>query len=249
MSKEMKLPTMVAPTYELKLPSSGEKVAYRPFLVKEEKILLMAMESGNSREMSMAIRKIIDNCTEGKLDLELLPLFDVEYIFLQLRAKSVGEIAEPMVPCPDCNEATKIKLDISKIKVSKEKENNPKIQLTEDIGIIMKYPQLLLSDGLETSGIDVDSDSELAFDVIIKCVDKIWQEDNVWSAKDVGIDGVKEFIENLTQEQFSKITKFFETMPQLKHTIDYTCPHCEKKNKVVLRGLDSFFDSASVTTV
>jgi len=247
MSKSMKLPTMVAPTYELKLPSTGEKVAYRPFLVKEEKILLMAMESGNSKEMSTAIRKIIDSCTEGKLDLEVLPLFDVEYIFLQLRAKSVGEIAEPMVACPDCNEATKIKLDISKIKVSKEKENDPKIQLTEDIGIMMKYPQLILSDELETTDINVDSDSELAFDVIIKCVDKIWQGDNVWAAKDVGLDGVKEFIESLTQEQFLKITNFFETMPQLKHTIDYTCPHCEKKNKVILRGLNSFFDSASAT--
>jgi hypothetical protein len=249
MSKSMKLPTMVAPTYELKLPSSGEKVTYRPFLVKEEKILLMAMESGNSREMSMAIRKIIDGCTEGKLDLEVLPLFDVEYIFLQLRAKSVGEIAEPMVACPECNESTKIKLDISKIKVSKEKENDPKIQLTEDIGIMMKYPQLILSDELETSDINVDSDSELAFDVIIKCVDKIWEGETVWAAKDVGLDGVKEFIESLTQEQFLKITNFFETMPQLKHTIDYTCPHCEKKNKVVLRGLNSFFDSASVTTL
>ena len=248
MSKKMNpLPMLATPKYELTLPSTGKKLKYRPFLVREEKILLLAMESGESKDMARAIRDIINECIEDKINIEGLPLFDVEYIFLQLRSKSVGEIAEPVISCPSCKEGTTIKLNLTKIKVSNEKEHTPKVPLTEDVGVMMAYPQLKLSEEFDVAL--VDSDSALAFEVIIRCIDKIWNGEELFDAEDVGIDAVREFVDNLTQDQFAKIASFFETMPQLKHDIDFICPFCQKEEKITLRGLNDFFESASATTI
>lgn len=234
------LPTLATPKYELTLPSTGKKLKYRPFLVKEEKILLLAMESGESKAMANAIRDIIKECVSDTVNVDNLPLFDVEYIFLQLRAKSVGEIAEPFLSCPSCSEGTKVKLNLSKIKVSKDESHDCKIKLTDEIGVIMSYPQLKLSEEFDVA--QIDSDSALAFDVIIRCIDKVWDGEEIYDAKDTGIDAIREFVDNMSQGQFAKIANFFETMPQLKHDIDFICPFCEKESKLTLRGLTDFFE-------
>jgi phage FluMu protein Com len=241
------LPTLVAPTFELTLPSTGKTIKYRPFLVKEEKILLMSMESGETKQMSRAIRQIIDDCTNNKLDVDSLPLFDVEYIFLQLRSKSVGETAEPMIICPKCKESTKIKLNIAEVEVQKSEDHDTKIKITDQVGVVMNYPQLKLSEDFDLA--EIESDSELAFDVIIRCIDQIWSGEDLWEAKEVGLDAVREFVDNMSQEQFTKVAGFFETMPQLKHVLDFTCPHCKDKMDITLQGLNDFFDSPSATTI
>jgi hypothetical protein len=241
------LPSLSTPTFELILPSTGKKIKYRPFLVKEEKILLMAMESGETKQMSVAIRQIINDCTNNKLDVDNMPLFDVEYIFLQLRAKSVGETAEPLITCPKCNESTKIKLNIASVEVHKEEDHDPKIKLTDSVGVVMNYPQLALSEEFDLA--EIESDSELAFDVILRCIDQIWDGDDIWDAKEVGLDNIREFVDNMSQEQFTKIAGFFETMPQLKHVLDFTCPFCKEEMDITLQGLNDFFDSPSVTTI
>ena len=236
---------LATPKYELTLPSTGKKVKYRPFLVKEEKILLLAMESGDSKAMSLAIRDIIRDCVEQDIRVDSLPLFDVEYVFLQLRAKSVGEIAEPIISCPSCGEGTKIKLNLTKVEVIKEKKHTNKIKLTEDVGVLMKYPQLKISEDFDMT--QIESDSALAFDVIIRCIEKVWQGEDIYDAEDVGIEAIQEFVDNMSQDQFAKIANFFETMPQLKHDIDFICPHCENKTQITLSGLTDFFGSASAT--
>jgi DNA-directed RNA polymerase subunit M/transcription elongation factor TFIIS len=241
----MALPKIATPTYDLKLPSNGEKVAYRPFLVKEEKLLLMAMEDGNQSAIASTLKQIIHNCTDGKVDVETLPMFDVEYLFLQLRIKSVEEVSEFTLKCRKCSEEFNSKINLNDVEVKfPEEKQDFKIQLTSDVGIIMKYPTLAL---MADSALDVqDENTESLFNMISNCVDSIYDEEQVYN--DFTKQEVDEFMENLPQEQFKKISKFFENMPKLKHDIKFNCPKCKTKNSITIQGLQDFFDSASLTT-
>ena len=239
----MALPKINTPFYELTLPSSGETVKYRPFLVKEEKILLMAMEGGKQKEISNALRQIITNCTDGAVQVDKIPMFDVVYIFLQLRIKSVEDVANVNLKCGKCGAGeVAAKIDLTKVQVEfTEEKQEFKVQLTSDIGLTLKYPTL------DMVGTDEDLETaEQMFDLICRCVESIYDEEQVYN--DFSQKEVNEFLEELPQEHFKKISTFFENMPKLKHTVKFTCPDCKKKNSYTLSGLQDFFESASLTT-
>ena len=238
----MALPKISTPFYETKLPSTGEALKYRPFLVKEEKLLLMAMEGGKQSEISNALRQIINNCTDGAVDVDNLPMFDVEFLFLQLRIKSIEEVAKIQVKCEHCGEATNASIDLKKVKVHfPKKKTDVRIQLNESIGVTMKYPTLgVVKESPE------EGDAQALFELISSCIDNIYDEEQIYN--DFTKDEVNEFIENLPQEQFKKISDFFENMPKLQHDLNWTCPACGEKNSVRLSGLQDFFESASLTT-
>ena len=241
----MALPKIATPFYELNVPSNGKTIKYRPFLVKEEKILLMAMESGKDGEVSNALKQIIKNCTDGQVDVEELPMFDIEYIFLQLRTKSVDEVSSVTISCKECREPFRLDLNLNDIKVHfPEKKQDFKIQLTSDVGIIMKYPTMTMVKNV-TEG-DTES-SGFLFDIISTCVESIYDEEQVYN--EFSKEEIDDFVDNLPQEQFKKISDFFENMPKLKHDVKFTCPKCKHKNKSTLAGLQDFFGSASLTTV
>ena len=245
----MGLPKVSIPTYELTIPSSGEKVSYRPFLVKEEKTLLMAMESGDTGSMTKAMKDIISSCTEGDVNIKDLAPFDLEYFFLQLRGRSIGEIIEIKSPRPPnftncCKEATEedtcdLNINIDDIKVDTSKIKPSDIEITKDIGIKMKFPQM---DTVQKYNIEGDTiKSEDVFKLITDCVDYIWDGDDIFKAKDHSKKELNDFIDSLSSGQFEKIREFFESMPRLSHDVDWKCPRCEKSKTLVLTGVDSFF--------
>ena len=235
----MALPTIVTPTYQITLPSNNLKLEVRPFLVKEEKILLMALEGGSSeQEMQNAIIQILSNCvlTEG-IDFLNLPVFDVEYLFLQLRAKSVGEIAEPFVTCPECSAGFPISVNISKLKVkSKEKNVTNRIILddTGTLGITLKYPTL------KTSFETTDTSDGYLYS-LVSCIQEIYTEEEVFNAEEHTKEELLEFVENLQSFQLDKMLDFYRNMPSLEYTKACECKECEHKFKVNLRGLKDFF--------
>ncbi len=227
----------------MKLPSTGEPVKYRPFLVKEEKILLMAMESGKQKDIQNALNQIINSCTDGKLDVVELPMFDIEYLFLQLRIKSVEDKAKVTLKCERCGEPVGSEIDLNKVQVQfPEEKTNFNIPLTSDVGVTMKYPTMKM---MKNMGNDTEN-AEQMFDLIATCVDSIYDGEQVY--KDFTKKEVNEFIGELPQEQFKKISAFFENMPKLKHDVKFTCPKCKAKNELSIQGLQDFFESASLTT-
>ncbi len=235
----MALPKVTAPTYELELPSSGKKVKYRPFLVKEEKILLIAMDSKDEKQITQALVDVLKSCviTRG-IKIDELPSFDLEYVFLKIRAASVGEEITLNVTCLDDGK-TKVShtISINDVEVHKPKGHSDKIMLSKDVGLIMKYPSL-------NHFIDIGflEDKELdGVDIVLNAIDQIFQGDEVTEAKDCTTKELVAFIESLTQNQFKKITKFFETMPKLKHDFVVINPNTKKENKYTLEGLQSFF--------
>ena len=237
----MALPKLTTPTYELEVPSTDEKVKYRPFLVKEEKILLIAMESGEQESIVTAIKDIVTECTFGKIDLGGMPMFDVEYIFLQIRSKSVGEVSTLKLLCPDDKETyVNVDVDLSNIMVHVDKGHNPKIELTEEMGMIMTYPTIDSITGLD--GADINTSNML--DVISSCVLQIYDKkgEEVFDAKDQTKKEIIEFIEQLNTKQFQAVQTFFDTMPKLKHTIEVENPKTKVKSEVVLQGLNDFFE-------
>ena len=237
----MALPKLTTPTYELEVPSTDEKVKYRPFLVKEEKILLIAMESGEQESIVTAIKDIVTECTFGKIDLGGMPMFDVEYIFLQIRSKSVGEVSTLKLLCPDDKETyVNVDVDLSNIMVHVDKGHNPKIELTEEMGMIMTYPTIDSITGLD--GADINTSNML--DVISSCVLQIYDKkgEEVFDAKDQTKKELIEFIEQLNTKQFQAVQTFFDTMPKLKHTIEVENPKTKVKSEVVLQGLNDFFE-------
>ena len=242
----MALPKLDVPIHELTLPSTGEKLKYRPFLVKEQKLLFMANEGEDSKEMVDSLRQIITNCCIDDIEVEDLPIFDIEYIFLQLRSKSVGEQSTLQFKCQNvmeestCGGIVEMNLDLSKIKVHKDKKHNPKIQLTKDLGMIMRYPKIELLSEIEglTEG---KEDMNEILKIIVKCIDNIYDSDNVYSAKDHTLEELEEFLLGMTQDQFEKIQLFFETMPKLKENVKYKCNKCGLEDAVDLEGLQSFF--------
>ena len=238
----MPLPKISTPTYELELPSTGQKIKYRPFLVKEEKLLVIALESEDTKQITNAIKTVIKNCIETKgVKVEALPTFDIEYLFLNIRGKSVGEEIEVNIICPDDGETqVPVKISVDDIQVQKNPEHNKQIKLDDSIMMEMKYPSL---DQFIKSNFDLSSDSTMdqSFELISSCIDKIYTEDEVWSTADVTKKELIEFLDQMNSTQFKEIEKFFETMPKLSHTIKVTNPNTEVENEVVLEGLSSFF--------
>ena len=236
----MALPKVTAPTYELELPSSGKKIKYRPFLVKEEKILLIAMDSKDDKQITQSVIDTLNSCiiTRG-VKPETLASFDLEYIFLKIRAASVGEVVTLNVTCLDDN-TTKVAHDInlSDVKVLKPKGHDPKIMITDKVGVIMKYPSIehFINTGLVDKGDTIDG-----LDFIISCIDQIFEGEDVTESKDCTKKELTNFIESLTQEQFDKFAKFFETMPKLQHTFKVKNPKTKKDSEYTISGLQSFF--------
>ncbi len=238
----MPLPKIATPTYDLELPSSGESIQYRPFLVKEEKVLVIALESEDTKQITTAIKSVIKNCilTKG-IKVEALPTFDIEYLFLNIRGKSVGEELEVNVVCPDDGETSvPVEINLDDIKVQTNDDHTNKVKLDGSIMMEMKYPSL---DQFIKNNFDFEDKNAMdqSFDLIASCIDKIYTEDEVWASADCTKKEVTEFLESMNSTQFKEIEKFFETMPRLSHTITVKNPKTKKNNEVVLEGLASFF--------
>jgi hypothetical protein len=243
----MTLPKIDVPTYELTLPSVDKKIKYRPFLVKEEKLLFIALETGDEEQIINSLKEIVNECTFKVLNINNLPIFDVEYIFLNIRAKSVSEKSQFKMICPDDNTTyVETEIDLTKVNVHVDDNHTNKILIDENrkLGIVFKYPTLKNYNA--GKGID-NIQVEKVFDVIIDCIDHIFDGDKIYPAKDTPKDELKEFIETLPQESFKKIKVFFDTMPRLKHEITIKNPNTGVENKVVLQGISDFFGLASPT--
>ena len=238
----MPLPKISTPTYELELPSTGQEIQYRPFLVKEEKLLVLALESENTKEITTAIKNVIKSCIQTKnIKVESLPTFDIEYLFLNIRGKSVGEEIEVNVICPDDGETyVPVKINIDEIQVQKNEEHTNKIQVDDNIIMEMKYPSLdqFIKNNFDFSG---DSNMDQSFDLVASCIDKIFNEEEVWASSDVTKKELIDFLEQMNSAQFKQIEKFFETMPKLSHSVKVKNPKTEVESEVVLEGLSSFF--------
>jgi len=237
----MALPKLNTPTYELEIPSTDEKLKYRPFLVKEEKILMMALETKDNTQIVNAVKDIVSECTFNKIKISTMPMFDTEYIFLQIRSKSVGEVSKLKLLCPDGDGKTyaDVELDLNEVKVQVGDDHTNKIELTDDMGVIMTYPNI---DSFSDSGIkDINASNML--DVIGSCILQIYEEkgEKIYEAKDQTKKELTEFIESMNTKQFQDIQKFFDTMPKLKHEIKIKNPKTKKESKVTLTGLNDFF--------
>ena len=238
----MPLPKIATPTYELELPSTEKTVNYRPFLVKEEKLLVLALESEDTKQITTAIKAVLKSCVLTKgIKVEHLPTFDIEYLFLHIRGKSVGEEIEVNITCPD-DEKTQvpITLNLDDIKVQKNDNHNNQIKLDDNLMMDLKYPSL---DQFIKNNFDFDEKNQMeqSFDLIGTCIDKIYNEEEVWATADCTKKEIKEFLESMNSSQFKEIENFFETMPKLSHTIKVTNPKTKVENEVVLEGLASFF--------
>ena len=240
----MPLPTITTPTYELKMPSTGKKIKYRPFLVKEEKILIIALESKDQNEITNSVKDVLKKCilTRG-IKVDDLPTFDIEYIFLNIRAKSIGEDIKLIVTCPDDNETeVPVTIYVDEIKVVKPKEHTTDISLDKNLSLRMKYPSL---NQFIENNFEVEEEPQTVvnktFRLIADCIDTVFTEEEAWEAKDYTSDERLEFIEQLNSKQYKQVEKFFATMPKLSHTIDVTNPNTKKKSSIVLEGLADFF--------
>ena len=238
----MPLPKIATPTYELELPSTGETVQFRPFLVKEEKLLVIALESENTKQITTAIKSVIKNCVLTKgIKVDTLPTFDIEYLFLNIRGKSVGEDIEVNIICPDDNETeVPVNIYLDDINVVKNDEHNNLIKLDDTIAMQMRYPSL---DQFIKNNFDFNDKNAMdqSFELIASCIDSICSEEEVWAAGDCTKKEINDFLESMNSSQFKGIEKFFETMPKLTHTVPVTNPNTKVKSDVVLEGLASFF--------
>ena len=249
----MGLPTIAVPQYTLSIPSTNKEVKYRPFLVKEEKILLIAMESENQNQIIDATKTIIENCLYGNdINVATMPTFDLEYIFLQLRGKAKGEDIELKFTCPDCEGEIVATVNVDDIKVLKQDDHDTNIKITDELGVVMKYPNVDLQSKIESATKDQNKIDAL-FYTITNCVDYIYDKETTYPSKDHTEKEMNDFVESLTDTQFQKISKFFETMPKLKHEIELHCTNkikgkgktkdkiCDHKEKMMLEGLANFF--------
>jgi hypothetical protein len=236
------LPKISTPSYFLTLPSTGKEIKYRPFLVREEKLLVLALETEDTKNITEAIKTVIKNCIETKgIKVETLPTFDIEYLFLNIRGKSVGEEIDVNIICPDDEETTvSVKINIDDIQVQKFEDHEKTIKVDDNVMIEMKYPSL---EQFIKNNFDFNSANNMdqAFDLISSCIEKIYTEDEVWAAADVTKKELNEFLDQMNSSQFKKIEKFFETMPKLSHKIKVTNPNTKVENEVTLEGLTSFF--------
>ena len=237
----MPLPTIATPTFELELPSTGKPVEYRPFLVKEEKVLLYALETENQKQITNAVKTVIKSCIKTKgIKVESLPTFDIEYLFLNIRGKSVGEEIEVNLICPDDGETqVPVQIDVGDIQVEKDDKHTTQIKVNDEIMIEMKYPSL--SEFIKENFDDVENTSDRSFDLIVSCIDKVYTEEEVWEASNCTKKELLGFVEQMNSAQFKKIEEFFTTMPKLSHTVKVTNPNTKVKSDVVIEGLASFF--------
>lgn len=238
----MPLPKLTTPTYELEVPSTGKKIKYRPFLVREEKILLLAMETEDEKQMADAVKTILKNCIQTpRFKVDTLSLFDIEYIFLNIRGKSIGEQVELTVTCPDDGESTvDVSIDLDDIKVQKSKEHTNILKLTDNISVVMKYPSvdLFIKNNM---GDGQSSEVDDVFEIASLCIDQIVEGEDVYESSNFSKKELMEFLEGMDTKQFLLVQKFFETMPKLSHTITITNPNTKVKSDVVIEGLSSFF--------
>ena len=238
----MPLPKITTPTYELELPSTGQTVKYRPFLVKEEKVLVIALESEDNKQITTAIKAVLKSCVQTKgIKVEALPTFDIEYLFLNIRGKSVGETIEVNITCPDDGKTTvPMTIELDDIQIQRTEGHTNKIKIDSNIMMELKYPSL---DEFIKNNFDFNDKNamEQSFDLIASCIDKIYTEDEVWVAADCTKKEMREFLESMNSTQFKDIEKFFDTMPKLSHTINVKNPETKVESEVVLEGLSSFF--------
>ena len=231
----MALPKLNTPTYELERPSTGKKIKYRPFLVKEQKVLMMAQDSKDDAEISEAVGSLVQSCTFGEIDYKTSPMFDIEYLFLKIRGKSVGDKVDLNLICPDDGK-TQVKktIDLEEVNIHMLENHTNEVEINDNVKIVFRYP--ILSD---MRGIPV-SEVSTAFSVINACVHSIHYGDDVYQRTDLKDEEVEEFIDSLTGDQFEKITEFFQTMPKLRHVVEVTNPKTKKKSEIVVEGLQNF---------
>ena len=239
----MPLPKIATPTYELELPSTGKKIRYRPFLVKEEKVLIIAMESEDQKQITNALKTVINNCILSRgIKVDKLSTFDIEYLFLNIRGKSVGEYVEVLITCPDDNETqVPVMIPLDEIKIQRDPKHQKDIKLDDDLVMRMRYPSLneFIKTNFDLSdGVGVDE----SFDLVISCIDQIYNEEESWTSSDCTKKEMTEFLEQLSSKQFKEIEMFFDTMPKLSHKIKVKNPKTKIENEVILEGLSSFFE-------
>ena len=237
----MPLPKISTPTYEMVLPSSNKKIKYRPFLVKEEKVLILAMESQDTATVANAVKDVLKNCILSRgIKVEKLSTFDIEYLFLNIRGKSVGEDIEVMVTCPDDGKTqVPMSINIDSIQVKKSDEHNPDIKLDEQFTLRMRYPSL--SEFIKSNFTMEDMKVDDTFELIASCVDQVYSEEESWTQEDCTKKELVDFIEQLNSSQFKEIEKFFDTMPKLSHKVKVTNPNTKVESEIVLEGLQNFF--------
>jgi len=243
----MALPKIDVPVYELELLSSGKKVRFRPFLVKEQKLLLMASQSEDPKDSLNVVRQISKNCIIDNIDIESLPVFDLEYIFLNLRARSVNEVVNLQYKCNNkikdekgeetiCGSLEKFDINLLEIEPIKNPNHNKKIMLTDNLGIVMKYPTFEIVSNLKSQ-----TEEEILIELLISCIDYVFDGDQLYYTKDVSKEEIVEFIDNLQQKDLEKIQKFFETAPKIKKDLSFNCRKCGYKENIILEGLQNFF--------
>ena len=238
----MPLPKISTPTYELVLPSSGKKVKYRPFLVKEEKILIMALESEDTKQITSAIKSVLSDCILSRgIKIDKLATFDIEYLFLNIRGKSVGETVEVNVTCPDDGQ-TKVEMviDIDSIKIQKDSNHSDIIKLDDSLSVQMNYTSL---DQFIETNFDTSSNSQVdeSLNVIMSCIKQVYNEEEAWEASNCTKKELREFVESMNSKQFKQVENFFETMPKLSHKVKVMNPNTKVESEVVIEGLASFF--------
>jgi ribosomal protein L44E len=228
----MALPVVKTPTYDLVIPSTGQKVKYRPFLVKEEKILMVAAESEDRKDIMNAMKDIVKNCVEEDIDVDSLATFDLEYIFISLRSKSVGETVDLTVKCEHCGEENKTRIDFGDVEVTKQGKASNKVEITDSMGIVMKYPNI---DGISK----IENADPIG--VIKGCIDYIYDEKQVYKASEASAAELDDFVNSLGYKEMEKIKAFFDSMPKVTKKVKFKCSSCKKQNTMTIEGFDNFF--------
>ena len=234
----MALPIVEVPKYSVTIPSTGESVVYRPYLVKEEKILMIAMESENQEQVLRAVKEIIAACTFNKVNVDTLAMFDLEYIFLNLRAKSVGEMSKIGLKCSECQTTNDVEIHLDTLKVTMPEEDYSTVMITDKIGVKLRYPTV--KDATTIAKVDLTG-ADAAIRTIIACIDNIFDDERVYPAKDHTPKELEQFVDSLNAEQFGRMQKFFESMPSLEETVKYDCVNCGHHNELTIKGLANFF--------
>lgn len=234
----MALPRAATPIYNTIIPSSKKPIKFKPFNVLAQKSLLIAQQSEDQGVMVETLKTVIRDCVIEEIDVDSLAMFDLEYLFMQIRAKSVGELVELLFECDNCQEQTKVTFDLTQLQVFTPEGHNPKIDLGGDIGIVMKYPDINIMKKMDAFDVN---DVAVVFDIIVSCIDYIYDVDQIHYAKDQSKTDLDDFINNLSTKQFSKIQNFFETMPRLRQQVVYDCPKCRTHHDRVLEGINNFF--------
>jgi hypothetical protein len=242
----MALPKIDVPIFDLKLPSTGKKIKFRPFTVKEEKLFLMATQDNDSKTAFSTVIQVLNNCILSEIDIEKLPMFDVEFIFLNLRARSIGEVVDLSYKCNNevqgsdgpskCNNVVNIKMNLLEIEPTIDETHSNKVELTDKMGIVMKYPSI------EFLGNELgDDEFDVVIDLIVDCIDYIYDENQIYYAKDSTREELIDFLDSLQSKELEKIKEFFDTLPKIKKDLDFKCGKCGHEEKIVLEGIQSFF--------